>query len=733
MALILALFLNWQTPQIQEWDQLARNRDVAKLDQNLLKQGPSEQSPFRFLKTNGAYGSGSMGWRVLGLRDIDGKTEYALFTTNLTSEDIGEQLFVIDKGKIGALISEADPGGFRVNQNALVVRFDIPSKTADILCKTTFERVGDRKESFIVRIGPNYRVTDIKDSSGETIRFNQSGGVLSLKAPAVKRFTYVFRYKGVVDLPHFAGAITPGEASLTNDYWWPMIARGAAPYTLTVRGPRGWEAVGQGTQTELKENDEERITSFRMDLPVSYYSLSLGPYRTETTNVGKWKFWSTSKRASIEAMRRQNVISAPVIEFFHGNLSPYPFHAWGTLDSVIYGGGALEAYSYATYGGGMPGEDAHEPAHTWWGGVIPNTYLRSLWNESFAVYSDGFYQRNAPIGNTQERGLAFIQDAEPIPTYNEAPCADAGAGIGPAAVSLGYGKGAAVLQMLEVQIGKDKMLAAMQHWLRSHKPGKTGEWENFESAAIEIVGASLRPFFQQWLRRKGWADFEVTSVDWSDGKLFGKIRWNSEPYRIQCEALVKEASGREVVVQFDTMQMRDGLGYKFEIPYPNRPTLVSIDPWRRILRTYRADETPTQLSTLLDRTQLWVEKGRETSARAMFGNRQQRTGALPEDLSGWILFGHPAATPQIKTLFERSGLNIEGDVLTWKGTSIDLETQGAMAVVDLQGGKQCILAIGNSQLQPRFGRARTVLFDHLGRFLRGFTEPKRSGWMVFRL
>ena len=44
----------------------------------------------------------------------------------------------------------------------------------------------------------------------------------------------------------------------------------------------------------------------------------------------------------------------------------------------------------------------HEIAHTWWGGVVPNTYTRTLWNESFAEYSDGLYGRM-----TDSSGLTY--------------------------------------------------------------------------------------------------------------------------------------------------------------------------------------------------------------------------------------------------------------------------------------------------------------------------------------
>ncbi|PMW84813.1 hypothetical protein C1X33_33855, partial [Pseudomonas sp. GW460-E13] len=90
-------------------------------------------------------------------------------------------------------------------------------------------------------------------------------------------------------------------------------------------------------------------------------------------SYGMW-----SARVPVGQMRPIAALYASIIQFYE-RFAPYPFSQYGGLDSETYGGGAMEAYSYATYGGGLPSEDPHEPAHTWWGGLINNTYFHSFW------------------------------------------------------------------------------------------------------------------------------------------------------------------------------------------------------------------------------------------------------------------------------------------------------------------------------------------------------------------
>ena len=90
------------------------------------------------------------------------------------------------------------------------------------------------------------------------------------------------------------------------------------------------------------------------------------------------------------------------------------------MDSTQFrqGVGALEAYSFATYpAGGVPFFDTHEPAHTWWGGIINNDYLASIWNEGFADYSMVLFKRDQPIGDMPERQRAYAAQVAYAPQF----------------------------------------------------------------------------------------------------------------------------------------------------------------------------------------------------------------------------------------------------------------------------------------------------------------------------
>ena len=720
----LSLFV--QEPSISALDNLAQARDVAKLTA-MLDTPPKFISPFSILKTNGAYEVGKFGWHVLPLNSADGLTKYAVFSTPLTSEDIGELVFVRQGTKLKYL-NEDNALGVHVVHHKFDLQFGIPEKKAVIEDTVTFAANSAAGKSFLFRMGPQYRVSSIQTVAGAAVKFFQAGGVVSVSRSTSTEWTYKIRYEAIVNLQNYAASISDKEATLTNDYWYPMIARNPATYELVVHGPKGWTAVGQGDQIAMKETATERITSFKMDLPVTYFSLSCGPYKSsfqkiEGRTLGMW-----STRVKPDQMRLQAPLFAPILQFYE-HFAPFPFSSYGALDSEFYGGGAMEAYSYATYGGGVPAEDAHEPAHTWWGGIIPNTYLHSFWNESFAVYCEGLYAREVSSSYQDERRLAFIRTATGQPSYDSYPIAQAGAEVGSVASDLGYGKGAFVLQMLEHEIGASRLIHCMREWIRLHPKGTAGEWTDFEKVVLaENASKNLKSFFDDWLRKPGYARLSAEKPTFANGTVSIPLTWHGTAYRMPIEVMIQFPGGRREFLMKDIVPVNGKA--TFTMPADSKPEIVSIDPHRRLLRDIRADEAPISLDSVLAQLRGKVVRDK---AQPKFAPELIGTEGTADDPAGKVLVGHPDTMPGLKPLLEKLGWTVVKNRLTYDETVIDLNNGAAYGIVDLGGGRRCVVVLGRTLVRPDFGRSWMCLVDQYGRFQRGRTEPKTSGNLTFRL
>ena len=706
-----------QAPSIASLNQMLANKDVAGLTK-LIQGDYGSTSPFAILK-GGAYDSGRFGWKAFDFKTVDGKT-CVVFDTQLTSEDTGDLVFERVGDQL-RYIPEDNDLGVLVTNHVIDWKFDIPTKTAVLTDEATFKHHGPANKAFMVRFSPQYKVTSVGSDAGP-VPFTQTAGVVSLPTPAgVEPFKYTFAYKAVADLYAFAGSISAKEANLTNDYWYPMTARQPATYSITIHCPATWIAVAQGELVSTNVGSTERVTKYRMDLPVTYFSASCSAYKTHSEQINGRRYSVWSLHMTDQQMKDQCALYAPIIEFYDKNVAKYPFSGYGAVVSDAYGGGALEAYSFATYGF-TPGEDGHETAHTWFGGMADNSYLHSFWNESFADYCDELYHRESPIGNHTARRLAFTSHPGYSAEWEAATLEDSGVAYGSVAGALGYGKGAYVLSMLEQELGTDTMFKAMQTWLQDQPKDRSAEWQDFEAATEKASGQNLSWFWDEWMRRPGVADFQVSDVAYSNGQVTANVKFASKPYRMKCEVLLVTSEGKK----YQEVQINgDG---QISIQSSEKPTLVSFDPWRKLLRRIKPDESPSSISDFRA-----AGVYRDPSASTVRPDLKGTLSQIPSDLTNIVIAGNPSTNPTLRSLCSRAGFAVEGNNLTYRGTTIDLAHGTATAVLKLPSGGSCMIAVGSSRWRPNPGSANICLADELGRFLDGETLPKTSGSLTLQL
>lgn len=733
MNLMLSfLLLAWSArPDIASLDALARARDAKGLAEHTAGL---DEAAFAFLGRSGAFGTGRKGWHAYELVDPAGGATYVVFGTPLTTQDYGEFVFEVSGEKMVRLQDERETRGWKTLHYDFTMDFVPAQKRANIVCAVRLRRDEGAKPSVHLRLSPNYRVSKVTDSSGAPLRYAQASGVVSVAPPPGDQPTVVLTYSGVVDQPTFAGAIVSDEVMLTNDYWWPSIARGPATVTTTATMPADWTLVTHGKKTSDTVQGGSRKTTFRMDVPISYLSLSAGKFDHVEKEVAGVTYHVWSNDMTQADMRAQLDLMPDVVQFY-SRFAPYPFDDWGAMVTELYGGGALEAYSFATYGTGwLPDEDTHEPAHTWFGGLLSNTYLNAYWNESFANFCGGLYNRERPVGNQEERRRAFVNQATMTRDYQSVPIAKGSALIGGVASSLGYGKGALVLQQLERDLGTEKTVAAMQSWIKDNPKGEAAEWDGFEKAVNKVAGEDMSWFFDQWVRNAGAPNFEITEVGYVGNEVRGRVDFRGVPYRLKTEVFAEHADGTfthvDVVLN---PQRKEGVS-EFKFTLPKKPTFLSFDPYDRILRE-RSGAGPSRLQARLRSLRPVVDPQHDAYARSLAGltNLSRATENAPTDPDGTLLIGHPSSMPAMRELCRKVGFQVEGDKLTYKGTTIDLDDGAAFALVDLGNGKSCAIALGTTSRSPELGNSRLCVVDGKGRFLRGIAEPRREGTLVFRL
>ncbi len=497
--------------------------------------------------------------------------------------------------KLGEEVLETETLGLRIRDHAIYVSLSLGDRTLTLHDAVTLERspvghAGEPSSAYgLLRINDGYRIRSfgVSGVEGES-PYKQAGGVVAFVPSEADRFTLTLDYSGSPD--HGNGDFIHDDEAVIASYWYPHIARLPATLTLTATAPPGWTPIGQGEPVLAKVNaDGSRTMAWRNDIPTSYFTLDMGRYQIVNRH---WRgrllsaylleppgdFAAQAARQSLDRLQES-------LAYFETAFGPFPYTRYALVETLGPFNGALEAYSFATFGPRtLPEFIPHEVSHTWWGGLLPCTYMRSMWNEAFASYSDDLFQRSsaasrpgqaavtAAVNRRREdrkRGLRWYEGAtvgRACDTENEVDNA------------VGYEKGAQVLRVLEDQLGRARMLASIRVFVSDHKRGAPAEWEEFEAAVARTTGEDMRWFFAQWLERAGTPKLAVSDIrvrpDGGGRLITGHIRQDAPLYRVKLPIVVELRSGRVVR---DTVEIRGG-DTSFSLRVAGVPDRLHVDP-----------------------------------------------------------------------------------------------------------------------------------------------------------
>lgn len=204
---------------------------------------------------------------------------------------------------------------------------------------------------------------------------------------------------------------------------------------------------------------------------------------------------------------------------------------------------------------------AHELAHMWFGDLVTMKWWNGIWlNEAFATFMEmkavDAYRPNwkrwlsfatkQGLLRSAERFDALDNDALEAtrPVEYEVISPDDADGMFDA---LTYGKGSAVLRMLEQYLGEDTFRDGIRHYLQSHRYGNT-ETADLWRALEEVAGEPVRDMMDTWIFQPG---FPLVLLKATEGGFEASQRrftyvQGTHPERWKVPLVVKSAEGRAI-------------------------------------------------------------------------------------------------------------------------------------------------------------------------------------------
>lgn len=165
---------------------------------------------------------------------------------------------------------------------------------------------------------------------------------------------------------------------------------------------------------------------------------------------------------------------------------------------------------------------SHEIAHQWFGNLVTNAWWDDFWlNESFATFVGyRLVQRRFPEDEAEKAmltrwvGPGLDMDAQASTHPIHVPV-DSPEQLGEHSDAVTYGKGAAILRMIESYIGEDAFRRGVERYLRrfEYSNARAEElWHALGEASSQPVG----PIMEPWIMRAG---YPLVRVSWAAGRL----------------------------------------------------------------------------------------------------------------------------------------------------------------------------------------------------------------------
>ena len=413
----------------------------------------------------------------------------------------------------------------------------------------------------------NSKLTDIALSSDKT-ELIRAGGALVLSNPGAGgklELTYDVQF----DIP--GADETTDKSILFTSAWYPHIGRGPSTSTATVTGPKDWLLLTVGDITSESISGETKTVSFKNPVAIAFFHLIAGPYKlaAETKDRGrKFRAWHLNDSGGARA--RGDVESAKEsVALFEDRYGKYPYNHYDIVDTPDFYG--IECYSFTLLSPSISSwATSHEVGHTWFGGMVPNTYIKSIWNESITQYID-----SVVLKKNSDRSLNNGYASRTMPVA----LADSFLPHGPYG-NVGYYRGAYVLKMLESQIGEAAMNRCL-NTLVAQRTGKKTEWSDIAAVFNQAAGTDLGWFFEQWVYGKQFPALSITRAFAEPDPRGGFVTTiditqsgTPKPFRNKVAVVLTGRSGERVHV----VDLNQAL-QTYYLESADRPTRLTLDPF----------------------------------------------------------------------------------------------------------------------------------------------------------
>ncbi len=450
------------------------------------------------------------------------------------------------------------------------------------------------------------------------LTWDKMGGLLKIDfaepLPVEEEVVLTFRYQGELDcdvkfmLPtcKVAGAWKYVTHSQFLPYQGSFGEIFVGNMTLWIRGEgyEEWHAGGTGTYTGTVHHAAEGVKEIRFEhiFPTGLYAWSASKMTTVSSAIGDLPLSATVQHGQAGNMGNILGIVQDVIAFYDSVYVKYPWNVldlvampksfsggFGPLSTIFVTQSILDASPDGNSYWGAVTLISHEIGHEWWGNLVEMADGTAIiLSEGLAEFSSNrFFEhitggsRWTFVDNNMTYTYTVPHDEEPIMI---SPYVYAS----PYYYQVAYQKGAAVIDMLRLEIGDEAVLDGLREMGERYYMEYAYPEELFE-VFEEVSGQDLDYFYAQWLEGRGAIIMDVLAdcapgsaactITLSQDSLGGQGKFEFNlPVRVE----LLDGTREDFVVRVDDWSKT----FVLEVA-PAAVRRIFLDPRRQLARIWR--------------------------------------------------------------------------------------------------------------------------------------------------
>ncbi|MFC2080108.1 M1 family metallopeptidase [Bacteroidota bacterium] len=384
-------------------------------------------------------------------------------------------------------------------------------------------------------------------------------------------------------------------------------------FILNVELDESWNIVSQGTRTVNKAKDGRRIVQYSSSDPVDEIFLIAGEW-TEYEVMSGDVLVQVFLRSADEALANKYLgVTSDYLNLYKSLIGEYPYSKFALVENFWETGYGMPSFTLLgekviRFPWILHSSYPHELLHNYWGNSVFVDYSQGNWCEGITAYmADHLIKEQQGLADEYRRNT-LQKFTDYVNEENDFPPSEFVSRNNPAEEAIGYGKVMMFNNMLRDKFGDNIFVRAYADFYSSNK-FKFASFDDIRISFEKITGKDLKPFFDQWIKRKGAPSLELSDVKVLEKENQYQISFSlkqvqkADYFKINVPLVIWTENGEELFMTSVNMDERE---IQCSYTLASRPLKVSIDPQYNLMRTLHYSEVPSTLSQLFGAKSAYV-------------------------------------------------------------------------------------------------------------------------------